>query len=103
MHEKRFKKPTIENFDDPKCHGKHLGDKAVSEENQVCLKFTPPNQYIKISWGDGNGELWTEPNEHCVGDPPLTKIYSGGNSHSCIPATALGEGVQSVYFPMKTT
>lgn len=102
-HEKRGGDQSIGNFDDPKCHGTHLGNKATLEEDMNhCLKFTPDHRFVDIYWSSSsNAEPWTYSDDACGGQfgqtAPMEVIL--GKSRRCVAVADLGGEVKSVYFP----
>ena len=107
VHEKRLEqvKPSIGNFDDPKCHGKFLGTNSTSSSDITkCFKFTPVGQSIHMYWGSSSGVAWIFSNDHCdgqtYGNPPLKVIrWDDGDKLDCVSVKDLGGKVQSALFP----
>ena len=101
-HEKRGGDPSIGNFDDPKCQGTHLGDRATLENSMNnCLPFTPANKFVDIYWGySSNARVWTYPDDGCgqMGNTQPMKVISG-KSRTCAAVADLGGEVKSVFFP----
>ena len=102
-HAKRGGDPSIGNFDDPKCKGTHVGNKAtLTNEMQDCLQFTPDHPFIDIYWGaTSNVEAWAYPDAICGvkhgKTPPIMVIH--GKSRRCVDVKDLGGDVKSVFFP----
>lgn len=99
-HEKRFDDPTLGNFDDPKCHGTHLGTKTTVE-GQKCIQFTPTNAFIDIYWGQGEGQLQFYSSNDCDSQHKLkTFLQSTFEDHSCVSVAKFKGTVLSVDVPV---
>ena len=96
MHGRDFEMPTLGNFDDPKCHGTHLGTKATIDVNEDCIKFSPANAYLDIFWGDSNGSLDFYSDDQCSKDHHLKAVGEVHHSHTCVEVASLGGKVLSV-------
>ena len=96
-HEKRFKYPTLGNFDAKDCQGTHLGDKTTLDDDSKCFPFIAPNTYVDIYWGEGSGVLQFYSDDACSNDHLLhTLSQEGLGSRMCVERGKLGDGVHSV-------